>query len=202
MEKNLNPIEVSTFWFMVCIPAVLFMNCSQSTDLILFNASVFDGENFTGDELSIVVDGGSFSFIGDSTSAAERAGNQTERVDLAGKFLMPGLFDAHVHPIGGAEERRVVQLSGLKTVEEIGDAILIYAAQNPELEIIRGRGWELSVFPGGNPSKKILDEWVPYKPDEALNLTAILAACTSGNARLRAWKMKPEEFLRDFQQIL
>lgn len=103
---------------MVCIPAVLIMNCSQSTELILFNASVFDGENLIGDELSIVVDDGRFSFIGDCTSAAERAGNQTERVDLAGKFLMPGLIDAHVHPIGGAEERRVADYSNSKRLKK------------------------------------------------------------------------------------
>lgn len=46
-----------------------------------------------------------------------------------------------------------------------------------------------------------MDKWVPYKPDEAANLTAILAACTSDNARLMGMENETGRILEGFSAV-
>ncbi len=44
------------------------------------------------------------------------------------------------------------------------EAVRKYAAAHPEAKWIRGGGWELPLFPNGNPSKALLDRVVPDRP--------------------------------------
>ncbi|MEC8819762.1 MAG: amidohydrolase, partial [Pseudomonadota bacterium] len=51
---------------------------------------------------AIVVSAGKIVFVGDEATAATYIGSDTEVVDLEGRLLLPGLIDAHLHPLGGA----------------------------------------------------------------------------------------------------
>lgn len=51
---------------------------------------------------AMVIDADRIVFTGSSTEALATAGESAVRVDLNGKFVMPGLVDAHAHPVRGA----------------------------------------------------------------------------------------------------
>ncbi|GLY85825.1 amidohydrolase [Actinoallomurus iriomotensis] len=96
-------------------------------------------------------------------------GPDTEVVDLAGRLLVPGFQDAHVHPVGGGLELGRCDLSGAVTLEEYRRRIRAYADAHPDLPWITGGGWSLETFPGGTPTRTELDALVPDRPVHLAN---------------------------------
>ncbi|MER6072640.1 amidohydrolase [Streptomyces sp. NPDC001817] len=92
------------------------------------------------------------------------AGPNTEVVDLAGRLLLPGFQDAHVHPVPAGLELAQCDLSGAATAEETVAAVRAYAEARPEREWILGGGWSMEAFAGGTPTKELLDAVVPDRP--------------------------------------
>jgi predicted amidohydrolase YtcJ len=48
---------------------------------------------------ALAIQGGKIVYVGDDAGLAPFLGPATVRVDLAGRFLMPGLVDGHMHPV-------------------------------------------------------------------------------------------------------
>ncbi|MDH6213831.1 amidohydrolase [Streptomyces pseudovenezuelae] len=92
------------------------------------------------------------------------AGPRTEVVDLAGRLLLPGFQDAHVHPLPAGLELTRCDLTGTRTAAETVAAVRAYADAHPELEWITGGGWSMEAFEGGVPTKELLDAVVPDRP--------------------------------------
>src|SRR6478672_1115211 len=65
---------------------------------------------------------------------SDLVGPHTEVVDLAGRLLVPGFQDAHVHPVGGGMELGACDLSGVVGVDDYRDRIVAYAAAHPDAE--------------------------------------------------------------------
>lgn len=152
-------------------------------DTLYIGARLFDGERVHEGPMALGVREGRIVQIGPSDSLEALFGGGTgvegeageegmrpnpesrvEVVDLQGAFVMPGLIDAHVHPVGGALEMEQIRLSGLKTVEAIEQAIRAYIRTHPDQPVYQGRGWELGVFEGGNPQREMLDRIVSDRP--------------------------------------
>lgn len=94
----------------------------------------------------------------------ELAGPRTEVVDLAGRLLLPGFQDAHVHPVPAGLELAQCDLTGATTAEESVAAVRAYAEARPERTWILGGGWSMEAFAGGTPAKELLDAVVPDRP--------------------------------------
>jgi len=71
--------------------------------------------------------------VGTSEAILARAGSATERIDLEGKTVVPGLADNHYHSIGGGPG---VDLSRTRSLQEVLDAIAARAQDTPEGEVI------------------------------------------------------------------
>ncbi len=100
----------------------------------------------------------------DPAEVARLAETADARVDLAGRLLIPGFQDAHIHPVMAGVELLSCDLSATDTAEQTLDAIAAYAAAHPELEWILGAGWSMDAFPGGTPTRQMLDAIVPDRP--------------------------------------
>ena len=96
--------------------------------------------------------------------AASWRGPATEFIDLAGKALLPGFQDAHVHPLAGGLQLLGCDLSGVHSLDEYRTLITDYARDNPSAEWVQGAGWYGDVFDGGFPHRALLDELVPDRP--------------------------------------
>ncbi|NUP16397.1 MAG: amidohydrolase [Streptomyces sp.] len=92
------------------------------------------------------------------------AGPRTEVVDLAGRLLLPGFQDAHVHPVPAGLELSQCDLTGTRTADETLAAVRAYADTHSEREWITGGGWSMEAFEGGTPTKELLDAVVPDRP--------------------------------------
>ncbi|MEI7745545.1 MAG: amidohydrolase family protein [Chloroflexota bacterium] len=114
------------------------------------------------------VDGATTVRISGETIAAvgtgAGAGVAGRVVDACGGLVMPGFDDAHIHILSGARQVGDAQLYPLQTVEAIGEAIRAHAAANPDAPWVLGRGWLYAPFPGGMPTRALLDAVVPDRP--------------------------------------
>ncbi len=85
-------------------------------------------------------------------------------VDARGGLIMPGFDDAHLHLQSGARRMDEAQLYPLETVEAVLAAIREHAAAYPDRPWVLGRGWLYAPFPGGMPTRELLDAVVPDRP--------------------------------------
>lgn len=112
---------------------------------------------------SVAVTGDRITAVG-SAEAHELTGPKTEVVDLAGRLLLPGFQDAHIHPVPAGLELSQCDLTGAKTAKDTLAAVRAYADAHPGREWITGGGWSMEAFEGGTPTKELLDTVVPDRP--------------------------------------
>ncbi len=87
------------------------------------------------------------------------------RIDGQGRVLMPGLIDAHGHVMGLGFQAMTLDLSATRSLDEALAAIRTYAAENPGLPWIMGRGWNQEAWGLGRfPTAAELDRAVPDRP--------------------------------------
>jgi predicted amidohydrolase YtcJ len=132
-------------------------------DLIFSGGPVHLGNAARSRATAVAVAGDRIVAVGHA-EVAELAGPRTEVVDLAGRLLIPGFQDAHVHPVGGGVELGACDLTGAVDLDEYKARISAYAAANTDAAWITGGGWSMETFPGGIPDRRILDELVPDRP--------------------------------------
>lgn len=96
--------------------------------------------------------------------AGDLVGPKTEVVDLAGRLLLPGFQDAHVHAVMGGLELGQCDLTGTTDLGEYRRRIVAYADAHPEVDWIVGSGWAMESFPGGVPTAALIDDLVPDRP--------------------------------------
>lgn len=88
-----------------------------------------------------------------------------EIIDGEGKTLIPGLIDAHGHVMGLGFQQLEVNLSGITSLEETLEEVKRYADENPELEWIKGRGWNQTMWAENEfPTASDLDRIVSDRP--------------------------------------
>ena len=112
----------------------------------------------------IAIKDGKFIKVGSADDVKTVIGDETEVVDLGGKFLMPGLIDVHAHAMAAAMSKANLFLSNPNDKEAMLAEIEAYAKANPDLPYVRGEAWNLGVFPDNSPRKEWLDAIVPDRP--------------------------------------
>ncbi|HTS61664.1 MAG TPA: amidohydrolase [Candidatus Acidoferrales bacterium] len=75
---------------------------AQQPDTIYYNAHVITVSQSRPSAQAIAIRGDRFAAIGGNDEVLKTAGPQTRKVDLAGKCIVPGIIESHVHPIGAA----------------------------------------------------------------------------------------------------
>ena len=86
-------------------------------------------------------------------------------IDGKGRFVLPGLSDAHGHVLGLGFSKLSVDVRGLASALQTAQAVKKYAKQNPQLSWIKGRGWNQELWAKKQfPTAKDLDEYVTDRP--------------------------------------
>lgn len=106
---------------------------------------------------------GRIAAVGTDEEVLELAGAATKHFDAAGSALMPGFHDAHLHAQAGGLALLGCNLEQAHSLEGYTGLIGDYATEH-DTEWIVGSGWFGDVFPGGLPTRSLLDELVPDRP--------------------------------------
>jgi predicted amidohydrolase YtcJ len=112
----------------------------------------------------VAVRGGRIVYVGTDSGALAHAGANTNRIDLAGQVLIPGLVDAHTHVAELGQSLDRVNLTGVATEAEAVARIVERAARTPKGEWILGYGWDEGAWANRYPDKQLLSARVPDHP--------------------------------------
>jgi predicted amidohydrolase YtcJ len=113
---------------------------------------------------AVAVEGERIVAVGSAADVSSWIGQRTRVVDLAGRLLLPGFQDAHVHPIEGGMDLLECDVREALGRVEVLATIADYAAANPTKNWIVGSGWYMADFPHGTPRREDLDAIIPDRP--------------------------------------
>jgi predicted amidohydrolase YtcJ len=136
----------------------------KQAEMVLKNGVVYTVDSHRSQAEAVAVSGKDIIFVGSDAGASAHIGPDTELIDLKGKMVLPGFIDSHAHASTAFDERKTLNLHGLKSLTDYQAALRKFAARRPELEVIYGSGWDNSVFPPSGPSKVDLDGVVSDRP--------------------------------------
>jgi predicted amidohydrolase YtcJ len=132
-------------------------------DLVLTGGPVLTMGAARSRATTVAVTGDRITAVGHD-EVRELIGPGTEVVDLAGRLLVPGFQDAHVHPVSAGLELAQCNLTDARTATDTLAAVRAYADSHPDQEWITGGGWSMEAFDGGSPTRDRLDSVVPDRP--------------------------------------
>lgn len=137
---------------------------SGPVDLIVYNAKVFPADGTAPFEGAVAVRGNQILRVGQTREVRRLRRPQTTEIDARGGTLLPGFNDAHLHLVSGGLGMDRVNLLEATTLEAIERAIVAFATANPTHPWVIGRGWYYQPFPGGLPTRELLDRLIPDRP--------------------------------------
>lgn len=109
---------------------------------------------------SILIRDSTIAFVGssDSPSVKDALSSGTATVvDLAGKTVLPGFIDGHMHLMLLGQSLQKLDLGHCKTLADIRATIRSHAAANPDLPRVLCRGWMHSMTPDGVTARDLDD---------------------------------------------
>lgn len=115
-------------------------------------------------EQAMAVRGGRIVALGSDKAVLALAGKRTARIDLRGGTVMPGLFDMHVHPLGGGfQQLQCTFAQGSKPAQIIAVVRQCVARAKPGEWIVGGQ-WQAIDFGDTPPNRQMLDAVAPDNP--------------------------------------
>lgn len=138
----------------------------DTADLVLTGGVVWCGLGLPRAE-AVAIRNGRILATGTAAEMTALSGSDTRRIDLAGRFAMPGLNDAHMHllPVGIAMSQVDLRPDAAPTLGALLDALRARAAVTPEGEWVLGRGFNHFLLDVGRfPHRDELDQACPDHP--------------------------------------
>jgi predicted amidohydrolase YtcJ len=136
---------------------------APAPDLVFVNGPVFGADTVGATARAVAIGGGRIVAVGGEREVTGLVRPGTEVVDLAGRMLLPGFQDAHVHPQMGGLYLLRCDLLNVAGASDALRAIAAYAADHPE-GWIRGGGWKYEWFEHGTPPAVELDRMTGDRP--------------------------------------
>lgn len=147
------------------IICILILSCSQKqkADLLVFNAVIYTLDSSFSVAEAMVINNGKIAATGKQADL-ENEYDTKERMDAAGKFIYPGLIDAHAHFVGYGMGLQTADLVGTSSWNEIIEKLKTFSKEHTDGWLI-GRGWdqndwEIKEF----PANKELNALFPDRP--------------------------------------
>ena len=138
---------------------------TSSADLVLRGGAIYTVNPQQAWAQALAIDDGRVVFVGGNADVEAFVGGDTQIVELGGRMVIPGMQDAHVHPISSGVEALMCDLNAAETLDGYIEIVRAYAEANPNEAWVQGGGWSMSVFgPGALAAKEVLDAVVPDRP--------------------------------------
>ena len=142
--------------------------CSRQSesgaDLVITNGAIYTVNDAQPWAEAVAVRNGEIVYVGDIAGAENLVGKNTQRIDLDGKFMLPGFVDSHMHLIEGAGFFNALSLDTYGSIDDWLVAIEDHVRANPDAPMIFGYGFLASAFGPEGPNKRLLDAIEPDRP--------------------------------------
>jgi len=139
----------------------------SSADIVLKNARVLTMDAARPVAGLVAVEGDTITFVGSQSELESVAGAGTRVIDCAGRVVLPGFNDAHLHLFSLVRKLLSIDLSpaAVRSIADIKEKIREKAQQNPPGTWLSGVGFdEFNLTEQRYPTRRDLDEVAPYHP--------------------------------------
>jgi predicted amidohydrolase YtcJ len=157
---------------LISIFALFIGACGQSdepttpaADAVYTNAKIYTVDAEKSWASAMAVTDGKIVAIGSDEEMAAHSGEGTVVHDMAGRMIMPGIHDTHIHPSDGGVGKTIECSFLAYELNAALDAIKACLADIPAGEWLRGGQWNDGLFAATDKMpKEILDEIAPDHP--------------------------------------
>jgi predicted amidohydrolase YtcJ len=137
----------------------------QYADLVLKNANILTIDPSRSYAEAIAIKEEKIVSVGTDKEVQPWISKQTEVIDLAGKTVVPGFIDTHVHMKGFGHFLTRVNLRGIDSIDQMQQLLRKRVQKTPKGKWILGRGWDQERFSEKRyPTRWDLDETAPDNP--------------------------------------
>lgn len=141
------------------------MENNRAADLLIKNGRVYTGSAGAPWADSIAVKDGMILAVGSADDIQSYADDKTELIDVEGKMVLPGFIDAHMHPAKSAVIYFTqINLFSTHTKESMLEEVKRFVKNHPDQKVLKGAGFQRSVFDELGPRKEWLDAIEKERP--------------------------------------
>jgi predicted amidohydrolase YtcJ len=165
-------------------------SCSRGTppqpaDSVLFNGKIVTVDKDFSVAQAVAIKDGKIQAVGTNEEIQRLAGPSTQRMDLKGKTVIPGMADNHLHGVGGGPG---VDLSRVRTMEELLHSLAERIKQSkPGDIVVTNSDWhEAQLNEQRLPLRKDLD---PISPDNPVVVIRGGHEYVLNSEALKKWKI-------------
>ena len=134
-----------------------------AADTLITNARVLTMDPARPRAEAVAIAGNRIIRVGTMQDVAGLKAKHTRVIDVAGKTVMPGIIEGHVHLFGGAVELETLMLNGMTGIEAVAEAVALFRRQRPGEPVLLATGIAHEAF--GEPiTRQILDGMVSDIP--------------------------------------
>jgi len=146
-------------------PTTLWAQSQPAADLVIRNAKIWTVDKSHPNAQAVAVLGDRIVAVGSNDDVKVWQGARTKVIDAAGKLLLPGFNDSHVHFVDGGLALDSVQLNDATSAQEFTRRITERAKLTPKGEWITGGDWDETKWnPARMPTKELIDPATPDTP--------------------------------------
>jgi predicted amidohydrolase YtcJ len=140
-------------------------------DLVLRGGKIATADPATGNVQALAVNGYQITAVGSDEDIAAYIGPETEVVELAGRFVMPGFIEGHGHYLSLGRSKQILDLQDVKNWADVVTMVAVAIDKARPGEWIFGRGWHQDKWDrvpddavDGVPRNDTLNEVSPDNP--------------------------------------
>ena len=130
----------------------------EYADLLLIGGVVYTADPQLSWADSVAVRGRRIAAVGRSADLLALRGPQTEVVELAGRAVVPGFTESHLHLVDLAMRAQQVEATGSRSASEVVERLARRMHGTDMAGWVRGGGWDANIWSDGLlPHKSLLD---------------------------------------------
>jgi predicted amidohydrolase YtcJ len=134
-------------------------------DLVLLGGKVWTVNRAQPEAEAVAVRGGRIVAVGKDADVKPLIGAKTRIIRLAGRRVLPGFHDSHVHMLASGMRLAQVALKDAKDEAEFGARLRAFDAKLPRGRWMLGGDWDHDrTFAGKLPDAALLDKYVSGRP--------------------------------------
>jgi len=134
-------------------------------DFAIFSSRIFTGNPAQPWAEALKISGEQITHVGSNAEVKDACGSNTEKMELPGKLVTPGLVDAHCHFLSLGRAFKMVNLRDASSLAEVRERIQKAIQLRKPGEWIAGRGWNHHQWrERREPTRQDLDDMTPDNP--------------------------------------